>query len=124
MNRKIEERNRATPDAGKVGELRQEVARLDEECRKLADAIAQGAAYRSVAAALDAKEGRRAAAEAELAALAAPVPAAILPRVAPADVASRLTRLWDDIRKLDGDRARLALGQILDNIVVKPLRGS
>jgi hypothetical protein len=62
-------------------------------------------------------------AKAELASLTRPMTTQI-PRVTAKEVVARLGRLWDDIRKLDADRARLALQQVFDAIVVRPLRGA
>lgn len=90
----------------------------------LVDALARGTAYDAIQAALAAKDVRRAAAQAELEALTRPAArGAAAPLLSSEDVQARLGALWDDVRKLDGDRTRMALARIFDGITVKPLRG-
>jgi hypothetical protein len=103
--------------------LRAEVIQLEGEIAHLVDALAKGTAYEAIGAALAAKDRRMKDARAELAVLSAPSPSSV-PKLSTKDVTARLDRLWTEIKKLDGDQSRVALRQIFDGIVVKPLRGA
>jgi len=124
VNRKIDALAHGAVPSAKVAALEAEVARLEQEVARLIDALARGAAYDAISVALAEKDGRLKAARAELAGLARPVALPRIPKLTAKDVTARLGRLWEDIRKLDGDRTRLALQQFFDGITVKPLRGA
>ncbi len=124
VNRKIDDLMRRPTSSAKVAALESEVTRLEAEVARLVDALAKGTAYEAISAALSEKDKRLKTARAELAALSRPVPLAKVPKVTEADVRARLERLWEDIHKLDGDRSRLALQQVFDGIIVKPLKGA
>ena len=124
VNRKIEERLRGEVPTAQIEALHAEAAQLEREVQNLVQALAHGTAYEAISAALAAKDGRLRTVRAELDVLTRPAPElASVPRVDAQDVRTRLGALWEDIRKLDGDRARLALAQVFDGITVKPLRG-
>ena len=103
--------------------LRAEVIQLEGEIAHLVEALARGTAYEAISAALATKDRRMKEARTELAVLSAPIPSSV-PKLSAKDVIARLGRLWTEIKKLDGDRTRLALRRIFDGIVVKPLRGA
>ena len=124
VNRKVDALTRGSVPSAKVTALETEVARLEREMARLVDALARGTAYDAISAALSEKDQRLKAARAELAGLAHPPALPPIPRLRAKDVIARLGKLWEDIRKLDGDQARLALRQFFGTIIVKPLRGS
>ena len=125
MNRKIEERLRGQVPTAQVDALRAEAAQLDREVQNLVQALAHGTAYEAISAALAAKDLRLKAVRTQLDVLTRRVPdVTSFPRVEAQGVRDRLGAIWEDIRKLDGDRARMAFAQVFDGITVKPLRGS
>lgn len=124
VNRRIEERNRGDEQLRLAAGLRTEIGRLEEEVARLVEALAHGTAYDAIQGALEGKDRRLRAARAELEVLTRQrAPGGAIPQISAPEVRTRLQGLWEDIRKLDGDRARLALGRVFDRLTVKPLRG-
>lgn len=118
VNRKIDALAHPSPPSAKATE----VGRLEQEVARLAEALAKGTAYETIADALAAKERLLKEARAEL---AAPVPLPRIPKVTAAEVRERMSQLWHDIGKLDGERSRSALQQVFEGtITVTPLGGA
>lgn len=123
VNEKIADLMQRTSPPAKVNALEAEITTLQAEVARLVDALARGTAYDTIAAALAEKDTRLKVAKAELEALTRPL-ATKVPKVTQADARARLGRLYEDVQKLDSDRARVALKQIFDSVVVRPLRGA
>lgn len=122
-NRKANDRNQRSEARAKAAGRRAELRRLDEEISNLVAALARGTAYDAISAALGDREKRRKAVAAEVDALTHAQSVA-LPVLSKADVTARLNEIHQDLKKLDSDRAKLALERIFGGITVLPLNGA
>jgi hypothetical protein len=114
VNRRAQDKVSKDDKAAQRKQLHAEAIQVEREMERLIALVEAGTAVEKVQAKLATKQARLTTIRAQVAAMTEPAPASELHTMTEADVRARLSNVWEEIKDLDPDRARLALGRIFE----------